>query len=158
MVKKAKTKELLKRLDNLQAMMNRKSDAVVVATLDDWLESDEEGTFNDYINRKTSKMSNATILIDDMIIAIDIYLPTEFLYDIDDKTVMQKFVDATSNEDKKEYMKLYIQVFDEMFSDAEISCSEKSFYHDFIEHYKTMSIEKLVERYEDQRFFRMSWI
>lgn len=158
MVRKSTTKELLKRLDNLQAMINRKSDAVVCVDMKDWLESSEEGSFNDYINRKTSKMSDGVVLIDDFIIAIEIYLPTVFLYDIDDKTVIQKFVDATFNEDKKEYMKLYIQVFDEIFADAEISCSEKSFYHDFIEHYRTMSIDELVERYEDEMFFKMPWI
>ena len=30
------------------------------------------------------------------------------------------------------------------------------FYKDFLEHYKVLSIEELVERYKDQRFFKMT--
>lgn len=211
MIKKAKTKELLKRLDSLQAIANKKSASPVLVSLEEWMKSKEQGTFCDYINKKLqNKSPDSTVIIDDMILSIDIYLPTQLLFDADKDTV-KKFVQAASERDENLFMELYIQVFEEMFelndipdkeyymttpilnflhhslwkdgrwlTDEELreqhyeSCladnalrydvladvfSENKclFYKDFLEHYKVLSIEELVERYKDQRFFKMTW-
>lgn len=211
MVRKSTTRELLKRLDNLQAMAKMKSSEPVLICLDEWLASNEQGTFCDYIDMKLqNKSDNVVIIIDDMLISIDIYLPTQLLY-YSDKEQVKKFVQATDEADEKRYMEMYIQVFEELFelddipdkqyfmttptlnclhhshwsngrwlTDEEVrerfyekrlaentmkydvladvfSESNYLFYKDFLEHYKVLSIEELVERYKDQRFFKMTW-
>lgn len=210
MVRKSTTRELLKRLDNLQAMAKMKSSEPVLICLDEWLASNEQGTFCDYIDMKLqNKSDNVVIIIDDMLISIDIYLPTQLLY-YSDKEQVKKFVQATDEADEKRYMEMYIQVFEELFelddipdkqyfmttptlnclhhshwsngrwlTDEEVrerfyekrlaentmkydvladvfSESNYLFYKDFLEHYKILSIEELVERYKDQRFFKMT--
>ena len=200
----------MKRLDNLQAMAKMKSSEPVLICLDEWLASNEQGTFCDYIDMKLqNKSDNVVIIIDDMLISIDIYLPTQLLYYLD-KEQVKKFVQATDEADEKRYMEMYIQVFEEMFelndipdkeyymttptlnclhhshwsngrwlTDEEVrerfyekrlaentmkydvladvfSESNYLFYKDFLEHYKILSIEELVERYKDQRFFKMT--
>ena len=211
MVRKSTIRELLKRLDNLQAMAKMKSSEPVLICLDEWLASNEQGTFCDYIDMKLqNKSDNVVIIIDDMLISIDIYLPTQLLY-YSDKEQVKKFVQATDEADEKRYMEMYIQVFEELFelddipdkqyfmttptlnclhhsnwsngrwlTDEEVrerfyekrlaentmkydvladvfSESNYLFYKDFLEHYKILSIEELVERYKDQRFFKMTW-
>lgn len=211
MVRKSTTRELLKRLDNLQAMAKMKSSEPVLICLDEWLASNEQGTFCDYIDMKLqNKSDNVVIIIDDMLISIDIYLPTQLLY-YSDKEQVKKFVQATDEADEKRYMEMYIQVFEELFELDDIpdkqyfmttptlNCLHHShwsngrwltdeevrerfyekrlaentrkydvladvfsenkclFYKDFLEHYKVLSIEELVERYKDQRFFKMTW-
>ncbi len=156
MIKKSR-KELLKRLNDLQDMMNRKNDTVIYASLEDWMDSDDQGTFNDYINKQVKGLADATVLVDDMLLDTPLYVPVTFLFDTD-KDTMKTLVKAASESDEKEFMKIYIQVFDEMFADNEIHAKEGSFYQDFMEHYKSLSIEELVERYEDRRFFKIPWM
>lgn len=156
MIKKSR-KELLKRLNDLQDIMTKKTDSVLCLSLEDWIESDVQGTFNDYIHSKVKGYADATVIVDDMLLDTPLYVPMEFIFDTDKDTLMT-FVKAASDSDEKKFMELYIKVFDEMFADKDVKANEGSFYQDFMEHYKTMSIEKLVERYEDQRFFRMPWI
>ena len=57
MVRKSTTRELLKRLDNLQAMAKMKSSEPVLICLDEWLASNEQGTFCDYIDMKLQNKS-----------------------------------------------------------------------------------------------------
>lgn len=211
MVRKSTTRELLKRLDNLQSMAKMKSSEPVLICLDEWLKSNEQGTFADYIDMKLQNKADSTvIMIDDMLISIDIYLPTQLLYYLD-KEQVKEFVQAADEADEKRYMEMYIQVFEEVFELNDIpdkqyfmttptlNCLHQSewsdgrwltdeeirerfyerivaenatkydvladvfsknnylIYKDFLEHYKTLSIEELVERYKDQRFFKMTW-
>lgn len=156
MIKKSR-KELMKRLNDLQGMMNKKTDVVICVSLEDWIEGDFHGTFNDYINMKVKGLADATVLVDDMLLDTPLYVPVEFLFD-SEKDIMKALVKAASDSDEKEFMKLYLQVFDEMFADKEVKAKNDSFYQDFMEHYKTLSIEELVERYEDRRFFKIPWM
>ncbi len=135
------------------------------------------------------------------------YIPTEILFDAE-KDVVKELVKAASESDEIKFIKLYIELFDELFDLGEIpdknyymttpklnflhgskgyfgryltdeevrqeyfeselsenalsydvcaevfSKSNLSFYKDFLDHYKVLSIEQLVERYKDQRFFK----
>lgn len=208
MIKKSR-KELLKRLDDLQDMMSKKSDAVICASLEDWMNSDDQGTFNDYINKKVKGHEDATVLVDDMLLSSDIYLPTQLLFDANKETV-KKFVQAVQENDEIRQMEMFIHIFEELFeleevhdkefymttptlnylhhstfengrwlSDEEVrekyyqnriaeskrqydiladvfSENKYWFYKDFLEHYRILSVDALVERYKDQRFFKMT--
>lgn len=158
MVRKSTTRELLKRLDNLQAMMQRKSAGVLVISIEEYLASNESGTFSEYITEKTAGMSDDTkLLIDDMSIAIDLYIPSYPLFETD-KNTMQKLVRATGSQDKRRYMEIFVQVFESLFEGNTEPVKDGTFCKDFMEHYKTMSADELVERYENQKFFRMPWM
>lgn len=156
MIKKSR-KELLKRLNDLQDIMKKKTDLVLCLSLEDWMKSDDQGTFYEYIHRKVKGYAEATVIVDDMLLDTPLYIPVEFLFDTD-KDTMKPFVKAALDSDEKQFMELYIKVFDEMFSDKDVKANEGSFYQDFMEHYKSVSIEELVERYEDRRFFQVPWI
>ena len=158
MVRKSTTRELLKRLDNLQALMQRKSAGVLVISIEEYLASDESGTFSEYITEKTAGMSDDTkLLIDDMSIAIDLYIPSYPLFETD-KNTMQELVRATGSQDKRRYMEIFVQVFESLFEGNTEPVKDGTFCKDFMEHYKTMSADELVERYENQKFFRMPWM
>ena len=67
MVKRTATRELLKRLDNIQTLMQRKSAGILVVSIEEYLASDASGTFSEYITEKTAGMSDDTrLLIDDI--------------------------------------------------------------------------------------------
>lgn len=158
MVKRTATRELLKRLDNIQTLMQRKSAGILVVSIEEYLASDASGTFSEYITEKTAGMSDDTrLLIDDMSVAIDIYLPSYPLFEAD-KNTMQKLVRATGSQDKRRYMEIFVQVFESLFEGNTEPVRDGTFCKDFMEHYKTMSADELVERYENQKFFRMPWM
>ena len=58
MVRKSTTRELLKRLDNLQVMAKMKSSEPVLICLDEWLKSNEQGTFADYMNNLSTQLAS----------------------------------------------------------------------------------------------------
>lgn len=209
MVKRATNKELLKRLDKLQSMVKVKSSESVLVVLEDWIESKIDGTFSDYIESKLKgKAADVTVIIDDMLLETDMYLPCELIFD-STKDVIKKFVKAAGESNEIQFMKMFIELFEEAFdlhdvldreyymttpklnflhhstyecgrwlTDEELRqrhyerelqysasgfdiCSEiftesgSLFYKDFLEHYKILTVEELVERYKDQRFFHM---
>lgn len=158
MVKRTATRELLKRLDNIQTLMQRKSVGVLMVSIEEYLTSDGSGTFSEYITEKTAGMSDDTkLLIDDMSIAIDLYIPSYPLFEAD-KNTMQELVRATESQDKSRYMEIFIQVFESLFEGITEPVRGGTFCKDFMEHYKTMSVDDLVERYENQKFFKMPWM
>lgn len=158
MVRKSATRELLKRLDNIQALMQRKSTGVLLVSIKEYLASDASGTFSEYITEKTAGMSDDTrLLIDDMSIGIDIYIPSYPLFEVD-KNTMQELVRATESQDKRRYMEIFKQTFESLFKGITEPAKDGSFFKDFMEHYKTMSVDDLVERYENQRFFKIPWM
>lgn len=157
MPKKVINKELLKRLDRLQSMVHIKSSEAVIVALKDWFESDDDGRFNDYIESKMrNKSQDVTLIIDDMLLSCDLYIPSELIFSAE-KQVVKAFVKAVTESDEVRFMELYISLFEEYLAvDADVfSESGREFYKDFLEHYKILSIEELVERYKDKKFFHM---
>lgn len=158
MHRKTTIREMMKRIDNLQDLMNKQTqtEGVVVINLGRFIESDVTGTFNDYITSKLKGMSDdSTILIDDMAISIDIYLPTGILYDLD-KESLKEFVDATASGDEIRFMELYVKTFENMFDMDDVLNNGSDFFKDFAEHIKVLTIDELVNRYKEKRFFRMT--
>ena len=209
MIKRARNKELLKRLDKLQSIVITKTTEAVIIDLETWLKSKEKGKFSDYIKRLlANKSDDTTVIIDNMLLETSMYLPCELIYD-SPKDVIKKFVKAASESDDIQFMKMFIELFEEAFdlhdvpdreyfmttptlnflhnahgdgtrflTDEEARqryyemelehsascfdiCSDifteagNLFYKDFLEHFKLLSVEDLVERYKDQRFFKM---
>lgn len=209
MVKRTRNKELLKRLDKLQSMVITKATEVVIIDFETWFKSKEKGKFSDYIRRTlANKPDDITVIIDDMLLETSMYLPCELIYD-SPKDVIKKFVKAASESDEIQFMKMFIELFEEAFdlhdvpdreyfmttptlnflhnalgdgtrflTDEEArqqyyerelwssalsfdTCSEvfteagNLFYKDFLDHFKLLSVEELVERYKDQKFFKM---
>lgn len=160
MVKKTVNKELLKRLDRLQSIVNVKSFESIIIGLNDWIESNSDGTFNDYIESKVkNKSQDVTLIIDDMLLSCDLYIPTDLIFDAEKQTV-KEFVKAATESNEIRFMELYISLIEEYFDldvlETDIfSNSKMQFYKDFLEHYKILSIDELVERYKDQKFFHM---
>lgn len=158
-VKKSSNKELLKRLTKLQSMVDKKSSEVILVDMEKWLKSDDKGTFSGYIEKMLkNKPSDATLIIDDMSLQTDLYVPSHLIY-YADKSIVKEFVKAASETDEIQFMKLYIKLFEEFFNDvcADVFLESKlAFYKDFLEHYKILSIEELITRYKDQKFFKMS--
>ncbi len=208
MVKMTRNKELLKRLEALQVIANRKcSSEVIYIDLEEFLAS-KFSDFETFFKEKTKKSSDDTVVIvDDMPLQVNIYLDTDLILS-SPKDVILKFFKAAEKNDEIEYMKLYIQLFEEafdlkdipskeyfmtdpslnflngsLFADgkhwteeehrerywemevseiadkfdvyAEVFAKMSPFYKDFMEHFKILSVEELVERYKDQRFFKM---
>ena len=209
MVKRTRNKDLLKRLDKLQSMVITKTGDAVIIDFETWFKSKEKGKFSDYIRRTlANKPDDITVIIDDMLLETSMYLPCELIYD-SPKDVIKKFVKAASESDEIQFMKMFIELFEEAFdlhdvpdreyfmttpelnclhqshfengrwlTDEEVrqryyerelwssalsfdTCSEvfteagNLFYKDFLDHFKILSVEELVERYKDQRFFKM---
>ena len=199
---------MMQRLELLQAMADKESSEPVVVGVESWLESKDKGTFADYIEKQLkNKSSDVTLIIDDLILETGMYIPTDILFDAE-KAVVKEFVKAASESDEIKFIKLYTELFEELFELGDIpdrnyymttpklSCSHESqfeggkwltdeelrqkryeqdlrynalsydvcaevfsksnlsFYKDFLDHYKVLPIEQLVERYKDQQFFR----
>ena len=154
MVKKAITKELLKRLDNLQSVAHKKNIEPIVIELKDWIASSEQGTFYEYIEMKMqNKSPDSILIIDDMILSSDIYVPVQVLFNVE-KDIVKQFVQAVKESDEKQFMNLYIKVIEELVELDDLP--DNMFFKDFLEHYKEMTIEELVERYKDMKFFKMT--
>lgn len=164
MVKKLKSKELLKRLDNLQHMMKHKDSESVYVSVEEWLETTETETetFIEYCKKRTkSKNHDTVVLIDDMILETDMYLDLDCILVLS-KDEVSEFVKLTNS--SEEFMKKYIEAFEDLYvvkgngdrvpimQEAMLKNSS-TFVKDFYEQYKVLSVEELVERYKDQRFF-----
>lgn len=159
MVKKSTNKELIKRLNKLQCMANRKSSEPVLVNIEKWLESNDEGTFNDYIEKMLkNKSANVTLIIDDMSLQTDLYIPSDLIY-LADKSIVKEFVKAANETDEMQFMKLYVKLFEDLFDDTCTDVfleSKLPFYKDFLQHYKVLSFEELIARYKTQKFFKMT--
>lgn len=169
MIKKATTKELLKKLNNLQVMVNKRTDQPILISLKEWMESSYSGTFGSYINIKLKNIeSDVTLIIDDMLLETNMYLDTTILF-YENKESFKKLLEYASNGNDIAFMEKYIEVFqgffeqdmgyDDLCKKAD-SCrinliNKNPFLKDFFNHYRVLSIEELVERYKDQRFSKM---
>lgn len=165
MVKKLKNKELLKRLDKLQHMMNRKESEPVFVSLKEWLETTETETetFIEYCKKRMkSKTHDIVVLIDDTILETDMYLDLDCILVLS-KDEVSEFVNLTNS--SEEFMKKYIEAFENLYvvkgngnrvpimqESLLNNCNE--FINDFYEQYKILSVEELVERYKDQSFLK----
>lgn len=163
MVKKLKSKELLKRLDNLQHQMKRKDSESVFVSIEKWIASDEDESENfiEYCERLTN-YKTGTVLIDDLILQTDMYLDMNCVFAQSKKFVKELIELSTTSE--TEFLKKYILAFEDLYvvkgngnrvpemqKSLLSNCNE--FINDFYEQYKILSVEELVERYKDQRFF-----
>lgn len=161
-VRNAKNKELLKRLDNLHHLMKHKDSESVFVSVEEWIETTGTETFIEYCEKRMkSKSHDAVVLIDDMILETDMYLDLSCILVLS-KDEVSEFIKLTNSPD--EFMKKYIDAFEnlyvvkgngnrvpEMQKSLLSNCNE--FINDFYEQYKILSVEELVERYKDQRFF-----
>lgn len=170
MVKRTRNKELLKRLEALQVIANRKCSETVFIDLKEWVESSDSGRFINYVCRfLKNKSKDVTLIIDDLILETSMYLDTSILYN-ENKESIKQFVNFASTKDDISFMKKYIEVFEtvfmtdyssyqdlqEKYDDTKSKLIENNdFFQDFLEHFKMLSVEELVERYKDQRFFKM---
>ena len=162
MVRKLKNNELLKRLDKLQDLMKYKASEPVLVSIQEWLDSTGTDSFIEYCEKQLhSKSPNSFLLIDDLILETGMYLNLECVM-ILSKDEVSKFVElAVSSEER--FMEEYIEAFERMYvvPDKELSNQESilkksgAFVNDFYEQYKVLSVEQLVERYKDQKFFRI---
>lgn len=162
MVKKLKSKELLKRLDNLQHMMKRKDSESVFVSVEEWIETTGTETFIEYCEKRMkSKTYDTVVLVDDMILESDMYLELDCILVLS-KDEVSEFIKLTNS--SEEFMKKYIKAFERLYVvPAENKHSESrqklildnssTFVKDFYEQYKVLSVEELVERYKNQRFF-----
>ena len=164
MVRRSKNKELLKRLDEIQSKMKRKSTETVLVSVEDWLETTGTETFVEYCEKQLEfKSPGTTVIIDDFILQTDMYLDLKCIVVLS-KDEVKKFIKlATSSE--IDFMKNYIEAFEKLYvvrgdnrasknSQESILKYSGSFVKDFYKHYKVLSIEQLVERYKDQSFFK----
>ena len=123
MIKKTRTKELLKRLEALQTVANKKNASVVLIDLEEYMSS-SFNNFEDFIKDKTKKTSDdAVVIIDDMVLQVDVYLDMDLILS-SSKDVIAEFIQASEHNDEIEYMKLYIQLFEESFDLKNIPSKE----------------------------------
>ena len=160
MVRKLKNKELLKRLDKLQDLMKYKVSEPVLVSIQEWLDSTGTESFIEYCEKQLhSKSPNSFLLIDDLILETGMYLNLECVMVLS-KDEVSKFVELAASSEER-FMEEYIEAFERMYVVPDESTQESilkksgAFVNDFFEHYKALSTERLVERYKDQKFFRM---
>lgn len=143
-------------------MMNRKDSESVFVSVQEWVETTETETFIEYCEKRMkSKTHDTVILIDDLILETDMYLNLDCILVLS-KDEVSEFIRLTNS--PEEFMKKYIEAFEKLYVvPAEYKHSESrqklildnssAFVKDFYEQYKVLSVEQLVERYKDQRFF-----
>lgn len=124
----------------------------------DWVEKPNEfDTFIDLLeNIHKQNRNNVTIIIDSLMLAPDgLYLPEDIIL-TQKREVVKRFLDLA--EDEIGYMKQYLDLCFFFFEqdDEEIQSYIKSepVLMDIQENYKKLTIEEMVERYKDQRFFK----
>ena len=162
MVRKAKNKELLKRLQKLQGIANKKSTQPIVIDLADWLECSDEldEKFVKYCDELT-KNKACTVLIDTMILQTDMYLDLECIC-ILSRGEIKEFANLAKSSEI-EFLKKYISAFENLYvvkgSSKNVLIMQQSllkqsskFVQDFFEHYKILSVEELAKRYKDVSF------
>lgn len=144
-------KENLRRIEKIKAMQDMKDGTIKLIGFDDWLYSDDESAcFADYFDKKTKTLSEkTTVILDDMGMGSNyLYLPYEPLYFID-KPSCKLFYECF---DDAKWLSMYIEVVSA--NEASLADSiDNAAFQDFLQHYKTMSISKMVERYSMQKWF-----
>ena len=160
MVRKLKNKELLKRLDKLQDMINNKASEPVLVNIQEWLDSTGTESFVEYCEKRLQhKSPNSFLLIDDLILETGMYLNLECVMVLS-KDEVSKFVELAASSEER-FMEEYIEAFERMYVVPDGSTQESilkksgAFINDFFEQHKILSTEQLVERYKDQKFFKM---
>ena len=69
MVKRTRNKELLKRLETLEVIANRKCSETVFVDLKEWIQSSDSGRFINYVCRLLkNKSKDTTLIVDDLIL------------------------------------------------------------------------------------------
>jgi len=161
-----------------------------------WNKSKNVESIHDVFKVFPEIKEKAPVILDDMILQTDMYLPTDIIL-YKGKETIRKFIDLALNHNEEEYMKAYIELFDKEFGISEpdfehwikgigeydyrynnveeqekynnwlknkyqesfdavknLLAEHDSTLADFFENYKKLSIEELVERYKDKRFFK----
>ena len=160
MIKKINTSRMIQRLEKLQSKVESKTSFPIVLDLENWIDSDDlSSSFGEYALKVEDKNPKATIILDNMAVQTDMYVDTGLILNSDKETI-KSFVNLAIQDDEVEYMKAYIELFHTWMAVDEfeivrevISELSTPFYLDFFNHYKKLSVEELVERYKDQRFF-----
>lgn len=161
MIKIKNTTQVLKRLEQLQEKLHFKDTTPIVLDLEKWLNStDEHISFADYVMKLAKKFPDTQIIIDDMSIQSDMYLNTDLILDANRETI-QLFVNHSEQGNEVEYVTEFIKLFNAWMDSMKgtesvekvLSGMDDYFYLDFFRHYKQFTVEELVDRYKDQRFF-----
>ena len=138
-----------KRIEEIKTYTDKRQQRVVVITVDGWLSDAESGCFAEYVEKILKRTpEKSLILFDDTQLASNnLYLPCEPLHFLDKasaKPFLECFADA-------KWLEMYIRVIDkEKNHFAEIV---NPAFQDFLKCYKSMSIEELVKRYSDDKWF-----
>ena len=160
------------RLKKLEAMQEIKEHiGVIVFSVEDdgkiWalIEKEElkfETMFEaeDYLIGVPGVTKNTVIIIDDMAVASDdLYLPTDpIIYLLGSSEYRKKFVELILK--PKEWLSLYIPLIQEILAESiknpnmQLPGFDDPALQDLIQNYNSMSIEQLVERYKDEKWFR----
>lgn len=88
-------KSSLKRIEELSNYTSQKGGIPVIVSLEDWIEGSYEGSFHDYVTKLERNNPNSTIIVDDMLLETDMYLPSYIFFDRDKRTI-EKFIDLAN--------------------------------------------------------------
>lgn len=162
MIKRKNTTQVLKRLEQLKEKLHFKNTTPIVLDLEKWLtSSDEHTSFADYVMKLAKEFPDTQIIIDDMPIQSDMYINTDLILDAN-REIIQSFVKHSEQDNEVEYMTEFIKLFNSWMDSMKgtepmekvVSGMDDPFYLDFSRHYKQLTVEELVDRYKDQRFFK----
>ena len=150
----------------MQSKVNMKSSEPVLVDMEKWLESehDDEETFIEYCERLTKNKTN-NVIVNELILETDMYLQSDCIF-AQSKDFIKQLVESASVSEA-EFLKRYIVAFEDLYvvkgTGRKIDILQNSmlnnasdFVKDFYEHYKVLPIDELVERYKDQKFFKMT--
>lgn len=161
------------RLKKLEAMQEIKEHiGVIVFRVEDdgrirtanikkgWLFFESMFEAENYLISVPGVTKNTVIIIDDMAVASDdLYLPTDpIIYLLGSSEYRKKFVELILK--PKEWLSLYIPLIQEILAESiknpnmQLPGFDDPALQDLIQNYNSMSIEQLVERYKDQKWFR----
>lgn len=99
---------------------------------------------------------NATVILDDMLLNPDMYLPNEIILS-QSREVVKGYIDLNLIDDEVGYMNLYLDLccffFEQDDEETELYLASEPVLLDIRENYEKLTIEEMVERYKNQRFF-----
>lgn len=100
---------------------------------------------------------NTPVIFDNMILeCCDMYLPLDIICH-QRKEVIKAFIDLSIAEDEIGYMELYLDLCSFLFEQEDEKTNayiaSEPVLMDIHKNYKALSVEELIERYKDQRFF-----
>ncbi|MNW61327.1 hypothetical protein D3C74_393770 [compost metagenome] len=137
-------------------MKNQKLIPIII-DLDDWLKSDDASeSFADYVSMIADKPNVTTLIINSLILEVEMYLPTDIIY-TQTKECIQAFADIAMSGNEIEFMRMYLDLciyhFNLNDKESKTYIDSNLTLSDIRDNYNVLSIQELVERYKDKKFF-----